>query len=240
MANQLTFLTGANADYISHLYTRYLQSPQSVDSSWQQFFAGLNDDEVSLLREMGGASWTPADNRRIAGGFDMNVSVPASSGSVAATGDVQQAVMDTVRALQLIRAYRARGHLICALDPLQLMQREFHPELDPTFYGFTSSDFNRPIYIKGELGFETATLNQIVDALRKTYSGTMGVEFLHMTDPEEKDWVQERFENIRKETLPAAEKRNTLQRLTAAEGFEKFLHVKFTGTKRFGCCKFFL
>ena len=241
MANALTFLTGANSEYIAHLYTRFLQNPQNVDTSWRMFFTDLKDDEVALLKELGGASWTPAENRRIASGFEMGVSEDHTTrdATIAPQGDasaedVRQAALDSIRALQLIRAYRARGHLIASLDPLELKERHYHPELDPTHYGFTDTDYDRTIFINGVLGMQSATLRQIVDALRKTYCGTIGVEFLHISDPEEKAWIQERFESSRNQMLAVEEKRSVLQRLTAAESFEKFLHVKYTGTKRFG------
>ncbi len=238
MSHQQTFLTGTNAEYISHLYVRYLQNPENVVESWRDFFKGLKDDEVSLLREMGGASWTPPENRQMTRDFvpDQTASdtvvVREVSGGDAA--DIRQAALDSIRALQLIRAYRARGHLIAALDPLELKPRHYHPELDPTHYGFTDMDYDRVIFINGVLGMEKATLREIIAALRQTYCGTIGIEFLHISDPAEKSWIQERFEGSRNAMLDVPEKRALLQRLTAAENFEKFLHVKFTGTKRFG------
>lgn len=242
MSNQLTFLTGMNAEYIAHLYTRFLQDRENVDQSWQNFFTGLKDDEVSLLREMGGASWTPPENRQIARGFSIETfDRTASSGSTPYAGidlderSVRQAALDSIRALQLIRAYRARGHLIATLDPLEMKERNHHPELDPTHYGFGDADYDRPIFVNGFLGMETATLREIIIALRQTYCGNTGVEFLHISDPEEKQWIQDRFESPRNHAaFDVAGKRGILQRLVAAESFEKFLHVKYTGTKRFG------
>ncbi|MFN8928248.1 MAG: thiamine pyrophosphate-dependent enzyme, partial [Rhodospirillales bacterium] len=144
---------------------------------------------------------------------------------------------DSVRALMLIRSFRVRGHLMADLDPLGLHKHEYHPELDPLspLYGFTEADMDREIYIAGVLGFETATLRQIYDTVKATYCGSIGVEFMHMQDPETKAWIQERIESIRNQTQFTKEgKRAILERLTAAEGFEKFLQLKYTGTKRFG------
>lgn len=239
MSENLSFLTGANSEYIAHLYSSYLKNPSSVDGSWVTFFKGLNDGEVSVLRELHGASWTPAENRRDGNGFaveaaNTNANKHGAS-AVAPSGDVRQAALDSIRALQLIRAYRARGHLESNLDPLGLKKVDYHPELDPTHYGFTDADKNRKIFINGVMGMDTATLDEIVTALRQTYCGTVGVEFLHLTDPDEKQWIQERIEGPRNQTdFTVNGKRAILQRITAAECFEKFLHTKYVGTKRFG------
>jgi 2-oxoglutarate dehydrogenase E1 component len=237
MSENLSFLTGINGEYIAHLYSSYLRNPSSVDRSWKDFFITLNDKEITILRELHGASWTPDENRRDGNGFQ-----PPANGNVAgadvpapASGDARQAALDSIRALMLIRAYRARGHLLCNLDPLGLKPIERHAELEPEHYGFTSSDFNRPIFINGVLGKEYATLSEIIEILKATYSGHIGVEFLHMTDPDEKQWIQERIEGPRNQTdFTVNGKRAILQRLTAAENFEKFLHTKYVGTKRFG------
>ncbi len=247
-----TFLTGANADYIAHLYARYCVNPGAVDGSWQSFFSALNDNEIALLGELNGASWTPAQNRKArnfdhmstgagVGGetsrvLDAQIRAATPVGDSAPTdADIRRAATDSIRALQLIRAYRARGHLIADLDPLGLRKAEYHPELDPAHYGFTSGDYDRPIYINGTMGMEVATLREILDALRQIYCSTIGVEFLHLSDPEEKSWVQQRIEEGRNQTdFSVNGKRAILQRLTAGEVFEQFLHRKYVGTKRFG------
>ncbi len=137
--------------------------------------------------------------------------------------------------MMLIRAYRVRGHLEANLDPLGLEKREVHPELDPATYGFAAADWDRPIFIDHVLGFETATLRQIYDRLRATYCGKIGVEFMHIQDPEQKAWIQERVEGDANHTdFTPKGKQAILERLTAAEVFERFLDKKFTGTKRFG------
>lgn len=240
MSENLSFLTGANSEYIAHLYSSYLKNPSSVDPSWKDFFITLNDREITILRELHGASWTPAENRRDQNGFNgdaanSNSNTHGSAALSASAGDVRQAANDSIRALQLIRAYRARGHLLADLDPLGLKKIDYHPELDPAHYGFTDADMGREIYVGGVLGMETATLAQILDVIKTTYSGKIGVEFLHMSSPEEKQWIQERIEGPRNQTdFTVNGKRAILQRLTAAENFEKFLHTKYVGTKRFG------
>ncbi|MGB0196876.1 MAG: 2-oxoglutarate dehydrogenase E1 component, partial [Candidatus Puniceispirillaceae bacterium] len=135
----------------------------------------------------------------------------------------------------LIRAYRIRGHLIANLDPLALEDKPLHPELDPKSYGFGDDDWDRPIFIDHVLGLETATLTEIIDRLRKTYCGTIGVEFMHIQDPAQKAWIQERIEAIGNHTdFTVKGKMAIYERLVDAEEFERYLHKKYTGTKRFG------
>lgn len=244
MSENLTFLSGINSEYIAHLYTQYKRNPGSVDQSWKRFFDDLNDEEVEILKELHGASWTPEENRRDGNGFQheggehlVRTAPVMTNGQGAAAGDqdVRQAVTDSIRAIMLIRAYRARGHLESDLDPLGLRDRTYHPELDPAHYGFEDKDYSRPIFIDGVLGLEYATLGEIVTALKETYCGKIGVEFMHLTDPEEKSWIQRRIEEPHNKTdFTVNGKRAIYQRLVAAEGFEKFLHVKYPGTKRFG------
>ncbi|MBU1176490.1 MAG: 2-oxoglutarate dehydrogenase E1 component, partial [Alphaproteobacteria bacterium] len=148
---------------------------------------------------------------------------------------ILQATRDSLRALMLIRAYRIRGHLIADLDPLHLTKQHIHEELDPASYGFTEADMDRPIFIDHVLGLESATLREILAILQRTYSGTFAVEFMHISDPERKAWVQQRIEGPDKEISFTAEgKQAILKKLIEAEGFENFLNTKYTSTKRFG------
>ena len=246
MSENLTFLSGTNGEYIAHLYTQYLRNPQNVDGSWREFFGGLKDNEVALLRELHGASWTPDENRMDKNGFSgferathADMTAPAGEtnghGEAVNAADVRRATLDSIQALMLIRAYRARGHLIADLDPLALKDKTYHPELDPEHYGFSENDYDHPIFINGVLGMETATLREILEVLRETYCGKIGVEFLHMSDPQEKAWIQERIEEPHNKTEFTINGRRAIyQRLIAAEYFEKFLHTKYVGTKRFG------
>ena len=155
---------------------------------------------------------------------------------VAASGvSVEQATKDSVRAIMLIRAYRMRGHLHAKLDPLGLAPRGDHEELHPQHYGFEEKDWDRPIFLDNVLGLQYSTIREIVEILERTYCQTLGVEFMHISNPEEKAWIQERIEGKGKEISFTPEgRRAILNKLVEAEGFEKFLDLKYTGTKRFG------
>jgi 2-oxoglutarate dehydrogenase E1 component len=135
----------------------------------------------------------------------------------------------------MIRAYRMRGHLHASLDPLGLEVQKDHEELHPSSYGFTEADWDRKIFIDKVLGLEYATIREMLEILRRTYCSTIGYEFMHISDPAEKSWIQERIEGPDKDiTFTREGKRAILNKLVEAEGFEKFLDVKYTGTKRFG------
>ena len=228
-----SILSGANAPFIAELYARFVEDPDAVDPSWRQFFAELQDDGRSVLQDLRGASWSPRQPTVIVNGATV-AATSAVAGAISAEA-ARAAAKDSIRARMLIRAYRVRGHLEASLDPLELKPRERHPELDPKTYGFTDADMDRPIYIDYLLGHETATLRQIVQAVRETYCGNIGVEFMHIQDPAQKAWIQERIEVSHNQTrFTDMGKRTILERLTAAELFERFLDRKYTGTKRFG------
>ncbi|MGH6935699.1 MAG: thiamine pyrophosphate-dependent enzyme, partial [Methylocella sp.] len=159
----------------------------------------------------------------------------AAEGALLSQGELQRATRDSVRALMMIRAYRIRGHLHANLDPLGIEPPKDHEELHPATYGFTEADYNRKIFIDGVLGLQFATIPEMLKILRRTYCGTIGFEFMHISDPAEKGWLQRRIEGPDKEiTFTKEGKRAILNKLVEAEGFEQFLSIKYTGTKRFG------
>jgi 2-oxoglutarate dehydrogenase E1 component len=219
-----SFLQGANATYLAELHARYEEDPASVDADWRAFFASLEDNKESVLAEARGPSWAPAPERAL---------LPARPQVVSGERDALDAARDTLAARMLIRNFRTRGHLAAKLDPLELVERREHPELRPKTYGFTKRDYDRPIYIGGVFGFEFATLRQILDILKKTYCGHIGAEYMHISDPEQRAWIQDRMEG-REAGFTEKGKIAILKKLIEAEAFERFLDVKYTGTKRFG------
>ena len=223
-----TFLTGANAGFIAELYTRFLEDPGSVDESWRRFFSDMDDDLAGVLTELRGASWAEPAPRLIGNGAVTTAVEVDSKGLLRATAD-------SIRALQLIRSYRVRGHLEADLDPLGLEKRGPYPELDYRSYGFTEADLDREIYINNLFGRERATLREIIAILRETYCGKIGVEYMHIQEPAERTWIQEKFEKRQRGSgLSAQIRKEILQVLTIAETFERFLDRRYTGTKRFG------
>jgi len=225
-----SFLEGANSAFIEELYSDYLKSPEKIPEEWKLFFDGLKDDKEIINKNLLGPSWAPKKIKK-----EIKVEVNVEEKSKEIYVPTQQSTKDSIRAIMLIRAYRIRGHLISNLDPLGIQKREEHPELKPETYGFMQKDFNRKIFLDGVLGLEVATLNEILSILKKTYCSNIGYEFMHMGDPEEKSWIRDRVEGKEKEIrFTINGKKAILNKIIEAEGFEKYLHVKFVGTKRFG------
>src|ERR1700722_15891924 len=251
---QTSFLYGANSGYIEALQAKYEKDPLSVDPGWREFFDALGDDPASVVKTARGALWRksnwpatpkgdlisaldgdwPATEKLVA---DKLRAKAAEAGPKAAPSEdeIRRATRDSVRALMMIRAYRMRGHLYANLDPLGLEPQRDHEELHPSTYGFQESDYDRQIFIDHVLGLEYATVREMLAILRRTYCGTIGFEFVHISDPAEKAWIQERVEGPDKEIQFTREgKRAILGKLIEAEGFENFFDVKYVGAKRFG------
>jgi len=248
-----SFLDGANAAYIEQLYARYEENPSSVSPEWQSFFKALEENPDDVKKAAKGASWR-RDNWPIAEGGDLVSALDGNwgpvekvvekkvkakaeeAGKAISEAEVLQATRDSVRAIMMIRAYRMRGHLHAQLDPLGIaVPVDDYNELSPTAYGFTEADYDRKIFIDHVLGLEYATIREMLDILKRTYCSTLGVEFMHISNPEEKSWIQERIEGPDKGVFFTPNgKKAILQKLIEAEGYEQFLDVKFKGTKRFG------
>ena len=249
-----SFLQGANADYIDQLAAQYATDPTSVDAQWADFFRSLGEDEMDTKRAAAGPSWAradwppvPSDDLTAAmtgewpavpdakGAGKKLVEKAADAGVALTDAQIQRAVLDSIRAIMIIRAYRIRGHLAADLDPLGITERGNHPELDPESYGFTDADMDRPIFIDKVLGLETASMREIIEIVKRTYCGTFALQYMHISDPEQATWLKERIEGYGKEIAFTREgRRAILNKLVEAEGYEKFLHVKYMGTKRFG------
>jgi len=232
-----SFLAGNNSAFIEEYYSDYLKNPSKLPSGWKEFFDGLKENEEIISKTLEGPSWSPRKKTK-KDNLDLedllNEELPDGNRAVDFPL-VEESAKNSIRAIMLIRAYRIRGHLIANLDPLGLMVREEHPELKPETYGFTKNDFNKKIFLDGVLGLQEAPLSEIITILKKTYSGNIGYEFMHMGDPEEKNWIRDRIEGVKKEvTFTENGKKAILNKIIEAEGFEKYLHVKFVGTKRFG------
>ena len=246
-----SFLSGTNAAYIEEMQAQYEANPGSVGDEWRHFFESLKEERSGPPEPLNPAWATPLEllanngdmvsaltsdfgavERRVQetitqraqqGGFDLS---PAAS---------MRATQDSIRALMLIRAYRGMGHLAADLDPLGIADRKVHKELKPETYGFTEADLDRPIFLDRVLGFDTATMREIITLLRRTYCQHIGYQYSHITNPLQRDWIQQRIEGAEKDVKFTVEGRKAiLNKLIEAEMFEKFCEVKYTGTKRFG------
>ncbi|MEQ9572016.1 MAG: 2-oxoglutarate dehydrogenase E1 component, partial [Nitratireductor sp.] len=248
-----SFLYGGNAHYIEELYAAYQDDPASVDADWRDYFAQLKDDADDVRKNAQGPSWERANwpitaNGELVSAFDGDwaqvetrisgkIKDKAAKGGVALSDEeMLRSTRNSVRAIMMIRAYRMRGHLHANLDPLGLANPlEDYNELSPEAYGFTEADYDKPIFIDHVLGLEFATIREMLDILRRTYCSTLGVEFMHISNPEEKAWIQERIEGPDKGiAFTTNGKLAILQKLIESEGFEQFIDVKYKGTKRFG------
>jgi 2-oxoglutarate dehydrogenase E1 component len=249
-----SFMQGHNAEYLEQLYAQYANDPNAVDAAWAEFFRQMGDAELDVKADAAGPSWARSDwppapggdlHGALTGEWADPVEVKAAGKKIAAkaaeTGaevsddQIKRAVLDSIRALMLIRAYRIRGHLVADLDPLGMRTTTPHPELDPKSYGFTEADMDRPIFIDQVLGLQVASLRQIMEIVKRTYCGTFALQYMHISNPEEAGWLKERIEGLGKEIQFTREGRKAiLNKMVEAEGFEKFLHVKYMGTKRFG------
>jgi 2-oxoglutarate dehydrogenase E1 component len=249
---ETSFLYGGNAAFVEDLYAKWSADPNSVEPSWRAFFASLHDSAGDVSRAAAQPAWTkagapsprpdwlsaldgmwPAVEAKV--GAKIAERAAAAPGG-ASTDAVRAATLDSLRAIMMIRAYRMRGHLKANLDPLGIATTPGDAsELDPATYGFSEADFDRPIFLDFVLGLETATIREILEILRRTYCGNVGVQYMHISDPKEKGWLQARIEGRDKEIVFTKEgKVAILKKLIETEGFEKFLHRRFPGTKRFG------
>ncbi|WP_281647541.1 2-oxoglutarate dehydrogenase E1 component [Parendozoicomonas sp. Alg238-R29] len=225
---QTAHISGGNAAYVEELYERYLRDPNAVPEQWRDYFAGLpqvsgataNDIPHSTVRE-NFLHLAQSRQRR----------QPVAASSVSSEHEKKQVLV-----LRLINGYRVRGHQKAKLDPLGLMVRKDIPDLQLEHHGLTEADLDTP-FQTGSLfiGKEEATLGEICEVLESTYCSSIGAEFMHIVDTEQRRWFQQKLENVRGRPEMSADARmHLLERLTAAEGLEKYLGTKFPGTKRFG------
>ncbi|QOC96539.1 2-oxoglutarate dehydrogenase E1 component [Pseudomonas putida] len=220
-------LSGGNAAYVEELYELYLHDPNAVPEEWRTYFQKLPAD---------GSTATDVSHSTIRDHFvllakNQRRAQPVSAGSVSSEHEKKQ-----VEVLRLIQAYRMRGHQAAKLDPLGLWQRPAPVDLSINHYGLTNADLDTT-FRAGDLfiGKEEASLRDIFDALQKTYCRTIGAEFTHIVDSEQRSWFQQRLESVRgRPEFSADVQAHLLERVTAGEGLEKYLGTKYPGTKRFG------
>ena len=236
---------GVSPAFVETLYKRFKAAPASVEPGWRDWFEGLENAAPGPSWARPG--WPLSDTDSLTAALDPTqmepAPKPAKGGKGAApapaaarsTDDIAKAAGDSIRAMMLIRTYRVRGHLAANLDPLGLSRHELPEDLKTEYHGFPDSEIDRPVYLGGALGLETATIRELVKILRANYCGPVGLEYMHIADVEERRFLQERMEGKDKAIQFTVDgKRAILSKVIEAEQWEKFLGRKYVGTKRFG------
>jgi len=236
-----SFLNKSNSEFIDHMYVKFINNDAGLPESWKNYFTEIGEELNVVVKEINGPSWSPAkkkiDINKIQTRIEKNeqnlsrekVEVNLDQKSLSKTN------RESIKAVALIRAYRQRGHLIAKLDPLEMMKSEYLDELHPEYYGFNKADYEKKIYLDGVINRQFSNLKEILSFLKKTYCGALGYEYMHISNPTERKWFRDRVEKD-KNFLQFTKngKEAILNKLIQAEGFEKFLHTKYVGTKRFG------
>ncbi|CAI3944236.1 2-oxoglutarate dehydrogenase E1 component [Commensalibacter papalotli (ex Botero et al. 2024)] len=230
--------SGSNSAYLADLYAQWVEDPHSVDPSFSELFVAMDDAQHIITKDARGASWSPRPltEVEIEGDEAVNTDAPKTEKSI--KGQITQAAYDSIRAIQLINAYRVFGHQYAQLDPLQLEQRPLVVELDPQRYGFTAQDMNRLIFIGNNaapfLSKEIHPLREIIAGLQKVYCRSIAWEYMYLQDNEQRQWLKQKIEKLGSVTLVSDDKKRILQQLTEAVGFEAFCQKRYVGVKRFG------
>ncbi len=224
-----TYLFGGNAPYVEEMYENYLANPGSVPDNWREYFDALQNVPAVDGSNAKDVPHLPVVNAFAERAKQGQTKVVVASGADSEMGRKRTAVQ------QLIAAYRNVGARWADLDPLKRAERDNIPELDPSFYGFSDADQETVFNTSNTFfGKETMSLRELLNALRETYCGTLGAEYMYMTDQGQKRWWQQKLESIRSKPNFSKEKKlHILDRLSAAEGLERFLHTKYVGQKRF-------
>ena len=224
-----SFLNKSNSAFIEEMYIKYIEKDPNLPKSWREYFKDLNDDIESIIKEVEGPSW--AQRKKV--NLDKITNELAGQNQNISTS--QSSITQSIKAIALIRAYRIRGHLIANLDPLGMMERNYIHELHPEDHGFKKEDYGKKIFIGSYLNTTSASINEILQKLRKVYCSNIGVEYMHISDPVEKIWFRERMEKEENQiNFTSNGKKAIFNKIVQAEGFEKFLAKKYVGTKRFG------
>jgi 2-oxoglutarate dehydrogenase E1 component len=231
-----SFLTKSNSAFLEQMYLKYINKDLDLPSSWKNYFDDLGDELDLVVNEIKGPSWAPIKKQ-------INIVEKKQKKEVHSNGSVKNVIsenylqnnIDSIKAVELIRAYRLRGHLLAKLDPLGLKKTEYLEELHPEYYGFKKSDYKREIFLNGVTNKKHSNISEILTFLNKTYCGPIGYEYMHISNPEERIWLRRRIEEDENEIkFTKNGKEAILNKLIQAEGFEKFLATKYVGTKRFG------
>ena len=236
-----SFLSKSNSAFIEQMYLKFVNKDADLPDDWKNYFEEIGDELNIIAKEINGPSWGPKKNKididelqkKIDQEDHNSYSVVSNiSGThVNSSGSNE----DSIKAVSMIRSYRQRGHLIAKLDPLELMKSDYLDELHPESFGFKKTDYQKNIYLGGVINRQNSNIKEILGFLKKTYCGPIGYEYMHISNPTERKWFRDRIEKSEDNlNFTKNGKEAILNKLIQAEGFEKFLHTKYVGTKRFG------
>ena len=236
-----SFLNKSNSAFIEQMYLKFINKDSDLPESWKNYFLDIGDELDLIAKEINGPSWSPQKKRidldEIQKTIDnKKTNIPKESQQNGIDKiDIKKSNRDSIRAVSLIRSYRQRGHLISKVDPLELREIEYLDELHPESYGFNKEDYKNKIYLDGITNKDYSNIKEILYFLKKTYCGSIGYEYMHISNPSERKWIRDRVEKDENALQFTKNGKNAiLNKLIQAEGFEKFLNTKFVGTKRFG------
>jgi len=223
------FLTKSNSSFIEEMYKKFVNGDPTLPDSWKRYFDEIGDEVDIVVKEINGPSWSPTKK------FSINQKQKQSTESDQLSElELIKSNANSIKAVAMIRSYRQRGHLIAKLDPLGLLKADYLDELHPESYGFQKEDYKKKIFLDGVTNKQHSNINEILSFLREKYCGPLGYEYMHISNPTERKWFRDRVEKTDDFKFTQNGKEAILNKLIQAEGFEKFLHTKYVGTKRFG------
>ncbi len=236
-----SFLSKSNSAFIEEMYLKFINKDSDLPESWKKYFLEIGEEVDVIAKEINGPSWSPKKKKIDIDAIQINLDKEQNNLSesnittIINKKELSEENRRSIRAVSLIRSYRQRGHLIANLDPLELRKIEYLDELHPESYGFNKGDYNKKIYLDGIANRNYSTIKEILSFLRKTYCGKIGYEYMHISNPTERKWLRDRVEKDENALqFTKNGKEAILNKIIQAEGFEKFLHTKYVGTKRFG------
>ena len=236
-----SFLNKSNSAFIERMYLKFVNKESDLPDSWKDYFEGIGDELNIIAKEINGPSWGPKKNtvdidelqKKIDQEEQNSNGITINNNGVSPSSS--RSNEDSIKAVSMIRSYRQRGHLIAKLDPLELMKSDYLDELHPESFGFKKTDYQKNIYLGGVINRQNSNIKEILSFLKKTYCGPVGYEYMHISNPTERKWFRDRIEKSDDNlNFTKNGKEAILNKLIQAEGFEKFLHTKYVGTKRFG------
>ena len=230
-----SFLNKSNSAFIEQMYLKFVNKDPDLPESWKKYFLDIGEEIDLVVKEINGPSWSPVKKKIELNEIQKKINIEEEKNDQTELKDFTKKNSNSIRAVSLIRSYRQRGHLLSKVDPLEIRKSEYLEELHPENYGFKKDDYQKKIYLDGVINKEYSNIREILSFVRKIYCGPIGYEYMQIANPTERKWFRDRIEkdeNALKFTKNG--KKAILNKLIQAEGFEKFLHTKYVGNKRFG------